>query len=141
MNDQINSPASTVAAAEALFNLADFEATDTAWLEVQNKKDDGPLLFNGRAVRIELRSPGTKEAMSAQHKIDTATTTKTYAAMRGKASKDTLESNIAQRAEKLVAVTTQIENFPVSPKDLYSNPKLGFIIEQAVKFHGDWANF
>jgi hypothetical protein len=123
------------------FNVTDFEACDTAWLEVQNKKDDGPLLFNKLPVRIEIRSPGTKEAMSAQHRIDTATTAKTFAAMRGKNSKDTVEGNIAQRAEKLTAVTTQIENFPVSASDLYSNPKLGFITEQVVKFHGDWANF
>ncbi|MFC0131778.1 hypothetical protein CR105_26460 [Massilia eurypsychrophila] len=132
MNDQMTA---------AAFNLADFEATDTAWLEVQSKKDDGPLLFNGLPVRIEVRSPGTKEAMNAQHIIDTATTTRTYAAMRGKVSKETVEGNIAQRASKLIAVTTQIENFPVSPKDLYANPKLGYIIDQVAKFHGDWANF
>lgn len=127
--------------AVAAFNITDFEAIDTAWLEVQNKKDDAPLLFNGAPVRIEVRSPGTKEAMGAQHKIDTANTNKTFAAMRGKSSKDTVEGNITQRAEKLAAVTTQIENFPVSAKDLYSNPKLGYITEQVVKFHGDWANF
>ena len=38
MNYDQNNTAST---------LADLEANDTAWLEVQNKKDDGPLLFNG----------------------------------------------------------------------------------------------
>ena len=127
--------------ATAVFNVTDFEARDTAWLEVQNKKEDGPLLFNKLPVRIEVRSPGTKEAMQAQHKIDTATTAKTFAAMRGKAAKDTVDDNIAQRAGKLVAVTGQIENFPVSAHDLYSNPKLGYITEQVVKFHGDWANF
>jgi hypothetical protein len=132
MNDQITAVA---------FNVADFEARDTSWLEVQNKKDDGPLLFNGAPVRIEIRSPGTKEAMNAQHRIDTATTVKTYAAMRGKHSKETVEGNIEQRAEKLVAVTTQIENFPVAAKDLYSNPKLGYITEQVVRFHAGWENF
>ena len=127
--------------ATAAFNVTDFEARDTAWLEVQNKKEDGPLLFNGLPVRIEVRSPGTKEAMQAQHKIDTAMTAKTFAGMRGKAAKDTVDDNIAQRAGKLVAVTGQIENFPVSAHELYSNPKLGYITEQVVKFHGDWANF
>lgn len=124
------------------FNVTDFEARDTAWLDVQNKKDDGPLLgAGGLPVRIEVRSPGTKEAMNAQHLIDTAVTNKTYAAMRGKVTKDTVESNIAQRAGKMVAVTAQIENFPISAQELYSNPKLGFITEQVQKFHGDWANF
>jgi hypothetical protein len=124
-----------------LFNVADFEARDTAWLEVQNKKDDGPLLFNGTPVRIEVRSPGTREALSSQHKLETAQTTKTFAAMRGKPVRETVDSKIEQSADKLVAVTEKIENFPVSPKDLYSNPKLGYITEQVAKFHGDWANF
>jgi hypothetical protein len=127
--------------AVAVFSVADFEASDTAWLEVQNKKDDGPLLFGGLPVRIEVRSPGTKEAMSAQHKLDTANQAKTFAAIRGKPIKETLEGQIEQRADKLAAVTARIENFPISPKELYSNPKLGYITAQVEKFHGDWANF
>lgn len=123
------------------FNVADFEAADTAWLEVQNKKDDGPLLFNGQPVRIQVRSPGTREAMNAQHKIESASQAKAFAAIRGKTDKETVDNKIEQRTEKLVAVTGQIENFPVSPADLYSNPKLGYITAQVEKFHGDWANF
>jgi hypothetical protein len=123
------------------FNVADFEAVDTAWLEVENKKGDGPLLFNGQPVRIEVRSPGTREAMLAQHAIETANTAKTYAAMRGKMPKDTVEDKIAQGAKKLVAITASIENFPISANDLYENPRLGYIAEQVSKFHGDWGSF
>jgi len=123
------------------FKLADFEACDTAILEVENKKGDGPLLFNGQPVRIEVRSPGTREAMNAQHEIDTANTTKTFAAMRGKTSKETVADKIAQGAKKLAAITAGIENFPVSAKELYENPKLGYISEQVSKFHSDWGNF
>lgn len=132
MFDQINNVAST---------LADLEARDTAWLEVQNKKDDGPLLFNGKPVRIEVRSPGTREALSAQHKIEQAQTAKTFAGIRGKQVKESVEDKISQSAEKLAAVTAQIEGLPVSPIDLYKNPKFGYITEQVAKFHGDWANF
>ena len=123
------------------FSITDFEASDTAWLEVQTKKDDGPLLFNGLPVRILLRSPGTKEAMSAQHKVELANTNRMYAAMRGKQVNETMDGKIEAAANKLIAVTAMIENFPISPKDLYSNPKLGYITEQVTKFHGDWANF
>lgn len=128
-------------AAAPEFNLADFEARDTAWLEIQTIKDDGPLLNNGKPVRIEIRSPGTKEAMSAQHKAEVANNLKTFAAIRGKATKDTVESGITQRADRLEAVTVQFDNFPVTAKDLYSNPKLGWITAQAEKFANDWANF
>lgn len=129
------------AVASVAFNISDFEASDTAWLEVQTKKEDGPLLFNGAPVRILLRSPGTKEAMSAQHKVELANTNRMYAAMRNKQVNETMEGKIEAAANKLIAVTAQIENFPISPKDLYSNPKLGYITEQVTKFHGDWANF
>ncbi|MEH6436699.1 hypothetical protein [Massilia sp. DD77] len=132
-NDQnTNTTASTI---------ADLEARDTAWLEVQNKKDDGPLLFNGRPVRIEVRSPGTREALSAQHRQEQANTAKTFAAMRGKPVKETVDDKIAQSADKLTAVTANIDGLPVTATELYSNPKLGYITEQVAKFHGDWANF
>lgn len=134
MNDQ-------AIAAAPVFNIADFEARDSAWLEVQNIKDDGPLLVNGAPVRIEVRSPGTKEAMNAQHKQEIANNAKTFAALRNKPVKETIESRIEQSAEKLTAVTGKIENFPVSAKELYSNPKLGYITGQVAKFHEDWANF
>lgn len=123
------------------FDVTDFEARDTAWLEVQNKKDDGALLFNGLPVRIEVRSPGTKEAMNAQHKQEAAASIKTFAALRGKPVKETVEGKVEQSADKLAAVTGAIENFPVSAKELYSNPKLGYITAQVAKFHEDWANF
>jgi hypothetical protein len=125
----------------ATFNVGDFEASDTAWLEVQNKKDDGPLMSNGAPVRILVRSPGTKEAISAQHRIDLAATNRMYAAMRGKQVNETVESKTETSVSKLLAVTGEIQNFPISPKELYSNPKLGYITEQVTKFHGDWANF
>lgn len=121
--------------------LADLEARDTAWLEVQNKQDDGPLLFNGKPVRIEVRSPGTREALSAQHKQEQSNTAKTFAAMRGKPVKETVDDKIKVGAEKLAAVTASIEGLPVSPIELYGNPRLGYIAEQVQRFHGDWSNF
>lgn len=137
MNDQYASNMTAVPA----FSLSDFEASDTAWLEIQNIKGDGPLLVNGQPVRFEIRSPGTREALNAQHKIDTAASAKAFAAVRGKTVKDTVESKYKERAEKLAAITARTENFPVSPIDVYGNPKLGYITDQVAAFHGDWSNF
>jgi len=131
---------STLTATPA-FSLADFEARDTAWLEIQNIKGDGPLLVNGQPVRFEIRSPGTREALNAQHKIETAASAKAFAAVRGKTVKDTVESKFGERADKLAAVTVRTENFPVSPTDVYTNPKLGYITEQVAQFHASWENF
>lgn len=128
-------------APNAVFNVEDFEAKDTSWLEVQNKKDDGPLLFNGKPVRVELCSPGTKEYLNAQHKIDLANSAKTFAGFRGKPVKETVDGKIEQAAEKLTACTRTIENFPISAADLYKNPKLGYIAAQVAKHIEDWSNF
>lgn len=123
------------------FDITQFEARDTAFLEVQNIKDDGPLMYNGAPVRIEIRSPGTKEALNAKHKSEVANNAKTFAAMRGKATKETAEDQVKQRAELLAAVTASVENFPLAPLELYSNPKLGWITAQVDKYAADWANF
>lgn len=125
----------------AVFNITDFEAKDTAWLEVQNIKDDGPLLVNGAPVRIELSSPGTREYLGAQHKAATANDAKTFAALRNKPVKETVESRIEDAAAKPIACTRTIENFPVTARELYTNPKLGWITSQVTKFIEDWANF
>lgn len=140
MEHQLNNTA-VIHAAIAAFNLADFEARDTAILEIQNIKGDGPLLVGGLPVTVEVRSPGTREAQNAQHKIETAATSKTFAAMRGKPVKETVDSKVSEKADKLAAVTVRIENFPVAPQELYSNPKLGWFTQQILEFHGDWANF
>jgi hypothetical protein len=139
MIDQFNT--TPAVSAPVVFNLADFEAIDTAWLEVQNKKEDGPLLFNGQPVRIEVRSPGTREAMHIQHKQEAAVNARTFAAMRGKPVKETVDGKMSEKAEKLAAVTVRIENFPVSPQELYLNSRLGYIAKQVAEFHADWANF
>lgn len=125
----------------AVFNITDFEAKDTAWLDVQNIKDDGPLLVNGAPVRIELSSPGTREYLGAQHKAATANDAKTFAALRNKPVKETVESRIEDAAAKPIACTRTIENFPITARELYTNPKLGWITSQVTKFIEDWANF
>lgn len=127
--------------AATAFNIADFEAKDTAWLDVQNIKDDGPLMYNGAPVRIELSSPGTREYLGAAHKAATADQAKTFAALRNKPIKETVESRIEDGSVKPIACTRTIENFPITALELYRNPKLGWITNQVTKFIEDWANF
>lgn len=124
----------------SVFNVADFEAADTAILEVTDRKGD-PLLYNGQPVTIELYSPGSSEYLRATHKVATAQQTATFAAIRGKPIKETVEGNIHKQAEKLAACTADVRNFPVAAFDIYANPKLGYITNQVAKFIEDWANF
>lgn len=125
----------------APFNLADFEASDTAFLEVQNKKGDGPLKLNGQLVRIEVFGPGSRESLSAQHKQEQASQAAAFAAARGKPIPESIDDRIKRSATNLAAVTRSIENLPLTPIDLYTNPKLGYITAQVARFKDDWANF
>lgn len=125
------------------FNLADFEAADTAWLDVQNKKDDGPLLVNGQPVQIVLHSPGSAEYIRAEAKANQAAQARTFAALRGKPVKETPEEARQKNADKLAACTVELRNFPIEggALALYNNPKLGYITAQVEKFLSDWGNF
>ena len=125
------------------FNLADFEASDTAVLEVQNKKDDGPLMVNGRPVQIVLHSPGSAEYIRAEAKANQAAQARTFAALRGKPVKETPEEARQKNADKLDACTVKLCNFPIEggALALYNNPKLGYITAQVEKFLSDWGNF
>lgn len=125
------------------FNLADFEASDTAVLDVQNKKDDGPLLVNGQPVQIVLHSPGSAEYIRAEAKANQAAQARTFAALRGKPVKETPEEARQKNADKLAACTVELRNFPIDggALALYNNPKLGYITAQVEKFLSDWGNF
>lgn len=125
------------------FNLADFEAADTAVLDVQNKKDDGPLLVNGQPVQIVLHSPGSAEYIRAEAKANQAAQARTFAALRGKPVKETPEEARQKNADKLAACTVELRNFPIEggALALYNNPKLGYITAQVEKFLSDWGNF
>lgn len=122
------------------FDLSAFEASDTATLEVLNQKEE-PLLVDGQPVTIELYGPGSTQYAKAQAKIDSASQTRAFAAIRGKVSKDGPEEARKLTAEKLAACTARINNFPVAPIDLYNNPKLGYITQQVAKFVEDWGAF
>ena len=125
------------------FNLADFEASDTAVLEVQNKKDDGPLMVNGQPVQIVLHSPGSAEYIRAEAKANQAAQARTFAVLRGKTLKETPEEARKKNADKLDACTVELRNFPIEggALALYNNPKLGYITAQVERFLSDWGNF
>jgi hypothetical protein len=125
------------------FDLSQFEAADSAVLEVQTAKKDGPLMFDGKPVTIELSGPGSEQYSAAQAKIDAASQARAFAAIRGKVAKDVQSENRRLQAEKFAACTRALNNFPIpgGALALYSNPKLGYITSQVAEFIEDWGNF
>ena len=123
------------------FDLSQFEAAETATLEILNQKEE-PMMVDGEPVTIELYGPGSTQYARAQAKIDAASQARAFAAIRGKTTKDAAEESRKLMAEKFAACTKAIsKNFPVDPVALYSNPKMGYITNQVAKFIEDWANF
>lgn len=128
--------------AVSVFELSAFEAVDVGVLDLQTPAGD-PLMHNGQPVRIHLYGPGSAEHVRAQAKADSAAQARTFAAIRGKASKSAAEEQREDSIAKLVACTKNIENFPVpgGAEALYRNQRLGYITNQVGRFLDDWANF
>ena len=125
------------------FDLSSYELEDTATLVVQNAKGDDDLVgADGKSpVKIVLYGSGSRQAVKAMHKAGQAAQLRLQALVRGKVDKRAAEAADQEMVDKLVACTHSIENFPVEPAALYSNPKLGYITRQVVKFLDDDANF
>jgi hypothetical protein len=125
----------------AAFNLAHFEAADTATLTMLDQKGR-PLMVDGKPVAFELYGPGSEPYVKAQAKIDAGAQARAFAAIRGAEEVDSVAEARKLSREKMIACTKSISpNFPVSPADVYGNPRLGYMTDQVAKFLADWGNF
>jgi hypothetical protein len=122
------------------FDVSAFELTDTAVLTVQSPKNED-LLVDGEKVQITLYGPGSKPYVQAKHKFENATQLRSMALIRGKNTANAAQENEELLNERLSACTAGIENFPLSPLEIYQNPKLIYIRDQVVKFLDDMENF
>lgn len=135
--------ANTTVSVTDVFDLSSFELEETAVLTVQNAKGDDDLLYNGNPVRITLYGSGSEQFVNASFKAENAATKRFKESMRGREVKNEAQIASKELAEKLRACTAGIENFPISggALELYSNPKLGYIKKQVIKFLDEDANF
>ena len=123
------------------FDLSQFETAETSQLTLLTAKGD-EMVINGQPVIITLHGPGTKQQVSAQHKMQKAAKAAAVSAINGRAPKNAEQEEFERDAQYLVAVTHSIsDNFPVAPLDLYSNRKLGYIAKQVNRHMNDDANF
>jgi len=125
------------------FDITQFELDDTATLTIQDASLENDLLVDGKPVLFILYGPGSTEHMKAQHKANNAANLRAYAAVRGKAAKDSSELGEQDQNVKLASCTKDITNFPVEGGALaiYSNNKLCYIKKQVEEFLASYANF
>lgn len=129
-------------AAEA-FDVSAFELEDVGVLEVQNAARTGPLLRGGKPVTIEVYGPGSAQAVEADHKAGRAAQERLARVMRGKPDPKEADKADQEMVDKLALRTRAINNFPIpgGARALYSNPKLGYITKQVIRYADDEANF
>lgn len=124
-----------------VFDISKFEMVDTAKLIVRNPKGGDLIGADGvNPVVINLYGMGSKQYVNAKYKLDNANQVRSIAMLRNNTTPNP-EEVAKSEAEFLAAVTKSIENFPIEPIDLYSNPKLGYIKSQVDKFEGETENF
>lgn len=125
------------------FNLADYELEDTSTMTAQNAKKDGDLLgTDGEAVTIELYGSGSRQAVQSALKAGRDAQARLQGIVRGRIDPKASEKAEEEQNDRLVKCTARISsNFPVSPQDLYGNPKLGYIKRQVLSYLDDDANF
>lgn len=125
------------------FDISRFELEETATLTVQNAKGDDDMIgADGvNPVTIVLYGSGSAQMTKALHKAGQKAAQRVAALVHGRVNKRESEIAEEEQVEKLVACTKSINNFPIEPEALYSNPKLGYITKQVSAFLADDANF
>lgn len=125
------------------FNLSQYELEDTSTLILKNARGDDDLIgADGvNPVTIEVYSPGSPQGVKALHKSGRAAQMRMFRSMRGEFDKDDAVNAERENVAKLAAFTKAIHNWPVSPEDTYSNPRLCYINRQLEEFIGKLGNF
>ncbi|MDX1489735.1 MAG: hypothetical protein R3332_00460 [Pseudohongiellaceae bacterium] len=124
------------------FDISEFELLDTGVLTVQNAKGDDDLISKGQPVKIELYGSGSAQAVKVAHKAGQRSAARVAQLVRGKVNKREAENAEEEEIEKLVALTKSISpNFPLTPEEIYSNPKLGYITRQVKEYLAADSNF
>jgi hypothetical protein len=125
------------------FDISRFEIEDVATLTVKDVHGTSDLIGadGENPVTIELYSPGSVQGIKALHRAGMATATRLQSMARGKLDKKSAEIADKEAVDKLVGFTHKINNFPIAPEALYSNPKVGYITKQVADFISDEANF
>lgn len=132
------------------FDITKLASVQTADLHVCDQSEE--LLYaldeNGkpdlnRPLTITLYGPGSKIWRHAEHKVSQANQMTTFAAIRGKQTKETAEEAHERIANRWAECTVSLNNFdhPNGVVGLYKQIDLGFILDQVVRFATDWKNF
>lgn len=124
------------------FDVSSIELSDTATLVIKNARGDDDLVIDGQPVVFEIYSPGSPQGQKAQQKAGRAAQMRTWRMMREQLDPNDAVNAEREYAEKLAGFTAKVSaNLPLTPSQVYSNPKLCYIARQVDEFIGKLGNF
>lgn len=123
------------------FDVSQYELVDTATLTFKNKRGDDDLMVDGKPVRAKVYSPGSSHGVKALHKAGKHAQMRMMRMMRNELDPKDAENADREHAEKLAAFTAEFENWPLTPIDTYSNPRLVYMAKQVEEFIAKYGNF
>lgn len=125
------------------FDVSKYELEDTAVLSLKNARGDDDLIGEDGAspVTIEVYSPGSPQGVKALHKSGRSAQLRVFRSMRGEFDPKDAENADRESVEKLVAFTKAVNNFPLTPSQIYGNPRLCYINRQLEEFINKLGNF
>lgn len=123
-----------------MFDITQFELTDISKMTVQLPNGDD-MIVDGKPFIINFYGPGTEQSVKAKHKAENLNNSRLQSMIKGKTLQGASELGEKEVNDRLVACTHSFENFPLTPAEVYANPKLSYIKKQVIKFLDDEANF
>jgi hypothetical protein len=124
------------------FDVSQIELADTASLTIKNARGDDDLILADKPVVFQIYSPGSPQGVKALHKAGTASQKRTWRMMREQLDPQDATNAEREYAEKLAGFTASIsDNLPLTPLQVYTNPRLCYIARQVDEFIAKLGNF
>lgn len=124
------------------FALSRYELLETATLTFKDVDGQSEMIGEDgeNPVTIELFGSASKKHRQAAHKLNTATQQNYIATLNGGGKIDA-EKQEEMDNEFLVTCSGKVSNFPLSPAEIYANPKLDYMKEQVASFLKNKKNY
>lgn len=124
------------------FDISQLELSDSATFTLKTARGDEDMILDGKPVTVEVFSPGSPEGVKVLHKFGRKAQIRQFRALRGDIKEQDADEADREYAEKLAGFTKGFsDNLPVTPLELYLNPRCVYIAKQVEAFVDKYGNF
>lgn len=124
------------------FDVSQHELRDTCVITLKSQRGDDSLGTDGQPITVELWSPGSDAGVKALAEAGRAQGLRMMRTFKGDLDPKDAEKAERERVRKLTGFTKAIsQNCPLTPEQVFSNPKLCHWRDQVEKAVSDYSNF